>query len=591
MPLYTPESLDTLRQRIDLVEVLSSHVDLKRAGATYKGLCPFHDERSPSFVVKVGDSHYHCFGCGAHGDAIAFLMDYLKLGFGEAVESLAERFNVVLERLEGGESAGPSRRLMREALSLANRFFQCALLHSAEGQEALKYLFKRGVDLDFIRLCQIGYAPNDGQLLRRYLHSKKISDEIQKEVGLLSKEHKRPFFRQRITFPIHSPQGGVIAFSARKYREDTFGGKYINTPETPLFKKSRVLFGLNYGRRRIAKERWAIVVEGQIDALRLIHTGLNCTVAAQGTAFGEGHVQELVSLGVNRVYLAMDADEAGSEAACKVGHLFQRAGIDVLRVPLPLGSDPDTLILEEGPEHFRKLLDISEPYLKFLYEHKMRHVDPQSPAAKSQVLKEICQGVRSWESPVMVHEALKKLSKMANVPQETLGVGAELSPNVLIKQKERVGTVSINPDRILEGDLLRWLLLCGEENAAFVNLVKEHLKKEDLRESLCAELYSIYLANYEAGDPCDPLSLLSRSQNPQLQDLISELLTKKVNKDRADEQLVETVQKLLDRNRMVKCEEIKAKIHSGNLSEEELMTLAAEFTKLRSEAPEVKLGD
>lgn len=301
MVLFSKDSLETLKQRIDLVEVMSAHVDFKKSGSAYKALCPFHDEKTPSFMIQKGDSHYHCFGCGAHGDAIQFLMSHQKMSFIEAVESLAQRFHVHLEKLEDKEEQkGPSKALMKEALNFAAQFYHHALLHTAEGHEALQYLYKRGLDLDFIRHFQIGLAPKAHPgLLRKVMQAKSIYPDVLLEAGLLGEGRDgnfRDFFSDRIMFPIHHHTGGVIGFSARKYKEDTFGGKYVNTPETPLFKKSKVLFGLNYCRRRIAKERKAIVVEGQIDALRLIHAGFNITVAGQGTAFGEGHVKELMTL-------------------------------------------------------------------------------------------------------------------------------------------------------------------------------------------------------------------------------------------------------------------------------------------------------
>lgn len=589
--LFTPESLDHLRQRVDLVELLSSHIDLKRAGASYKALCPFHDEKSPSFVIKPGDKHYHCFGCGAHGDAIHFLMNHQKLSFMEAVESLAERFNVVLEKMEKGESTGPSKKLLKEALAHATQFFHFFLLYSIEGQRALRYLYERGIDLSFIKQFQIGFAPQNGELLRKFLHEKRISNDIQREVGLLSKEGGRPFFRDRITFPIHSAQNAVIGYSARKYREETFGGKYVNTPETPLFKKSRTLFGLNYSRQRIAKEKRAIIVEGQVDALRLIHMGLNCTVAAQGTAFGTGHVQELANLGLEKVYLALDSDEAGREATCKVGQLFQKEGIEVNCVPLPVGADPDSLLIDEGLEAFMSLLKKSDDYLTFLVSHRMRHVDPNSPAAKNAVVTQLVQQIRGWESSVMVHESLRKLAQLTNIPETALGIGQVAAPNVLIQQRARVGSLAVNPDRVLESDLLRWLLMCGEEMPTLVRLVEANLRPEDLREPLCRELLDLYLDSFEGGESCDALGLLSKSENPQLQDLIGEILTRRINQERAELHLHETVQKLLDRNWMLQREAVKAKIHSGSLSDEEALSLAAEFSQLQKNPPLVSVPE
>jgi len=290
--MYTKESLELLRQRIDLVEVLTPHLQLHRAGAAFKALCPFHEEKTPSFIVQRGDSHYHCFGCGAHGDAIAFLMNNVKMSFTEAVEHLAERFGVPLEKMDASEEVkGPSKSVLKEALDRAARLYHFLLLHSEEGQKALEYLYQRGIDLDFIRTFQIGYASNSPDLLKRFLYAQNVSEEVLLETGLIAASSKRDFFCDRITFPIRDPMGAVIGFSARKFKEETYGGKYINTSETPLFKKSQVLFALSYCRQKIAKERKAIIVEGQIDALRLIHSGFNYTVAGQGTAFGEGHVR------------------------------------------------------------------------------------------------------------------------------------------------------------------------------------------------------------------------------------------------------------------------------------------------------------
>lgn len=246
MAIFSKESLETLRQRVDLVDVLSSHMDLKRSGASYKGLCPFHDEKTPSFTIQKGDTHYHCFGCGAHGDAIHFLMTHLKMSFLDAVESLAQRFNVPLQQVESAEETkGPNKGALKEALDIASNFYQLILLHTKEGHEALHYLFKRGIDIEFVRRFRIGLAPQEPGMLRKIMHAKFIKDEILEHAGLIARARDngwRDFFQDRITFPICDATGAVIGFSARKYKENTFGGKYINTAETPLFKKSRTLF-------------------------------------------------------------------------------------------------------------------------------------------------------------------------------------------------------------------------------------------------------------------------------------------------------------------------------------------------------------
>lgn len=592
MPLYTKESLEALRQRIDLVDVLSAHMDLKRAGAAYKGLCPFHDEKTPSFMIHKGDTHYHCFGCGAHGDAIQFLMAHLKMSFADAVESLAERFHVHLETLEDTAThQGPSKTLLKEALEQACRFYHFNLLHSPEGHEVLLYLYARGLDLDFIKRFQVGLAPKNPGYFRKVMHAKFIKDETMVAAGLIAENKEgrwRDFFSDRITFPIRDAAGAVIGFSARKYKEETFGGKYINTSETALFKKSRVLFGLNYSRRRIAKENRAIIVEGQIDALRLIEEGLNFTVAGQGTAFGEGHAKELLNLGVTLVYLALDGDSAGREATVKIGDLFQREGVDVRIVNLPKGTDPDAFLRQKGLEEFIQLLESSGDYLDFLVKHNSQGVDLRSPAAKHQLVETIAKQIRQWDHPVMVQESLRKLAHLTQISESTLLLEHNHTPNLYIKKSSHVGLQTINPDRILEMDLLRWLLMLPEGREKFLALAHENLKPQDLRVVICQKLYLGLSDALQKNEPTDLISLILKIEDPEGQVLVSELLEKKINKEKADAFFMETLQKILNRNWMSACEDIKMKIQSGQCSDDEALELVKDYNELRKNPPKIK---
>lgn len=590
MAIFNKESLEALRQRVDLVEVLSSYVELKRTGASFKGLCPFHDEKSPSFIVQKGDSHYHCFGCGAHGDAIQFLMTHQKMNFSDAVENLAQRFQVHLEKIEGGgQSKGPNKAFLKEALECACQFFHFTLLHTEEGHQALKYLYGRGLDLEFIRHFKIGLSSKKPGLLKKVMHSKNIRDDVLIDAGLIHAANERDFFSDRIMFPIHHSTGDVIGFSGRKYKEETFGGKYVNTPETALFKKSRVLFGLNYSRKRIAKERKAIVVEGQIDALRLIQAGFNLTVAGQGTAFGEGHVKELVNLGVNQVYLALDSDKAGQEAAVKIGHLFQKEGVAVHVAALPLGQDPDSFLCKNGADAFLKILHESSDYLGFLVKHLSQEFNLQAPAGKSELIQNAVKLIREWDHPVMVHETLRKLAHMMKIPEDYVGVGREEIPHVYIKKTASIGMQTVDPNRILETDLLRWLILLGQEQPRLLDLARTNLNKEDLHIGVCQKIYTLLMENYANHHPSDLLSLAIDLDDAESQLVLSDLAQKKVNRERAEQQFIETIQRILDRNWMERREEIKIKIHSGQCSDDEAIALAKQFDDLKRNPPRVIL--
>ena len=592
MDVLKKESLELLRSRIDLVEALEPHLDLKRAGATFKACCPFHEEKTPSFIVKRGDSHYHCFGCGAHGDAIAFFMNHLKMSFIEAVEHLAERFQIYLEREEmtGGDQR-LSKKVLKEAMEKASEFYHTSLLHTKGGHRALLYLYERGITLEFIRTFRIGWAPDEVDLLMCFLSGEKISDEISEMVGLIrvtQSGRKRDFFSDRITFPVQDKMGAVIGFSARKIREETFGGKYINTSETPLFKKSHILFGLSHSRRRIAKERRVIVVEGQIDALRLIHEGIDFVVAGQGTAFGEGHVGELLGLGVNHAYLALDADAAGKAAAVKIGNLFQKKGVEVSIVPIPEGFDPDTLLQEVGPQGFLHLLEQSQTYLSFLVAYHSSQIDMNSPSGKNELVKALSAQIRAWEEPVMIHESLRKLAELLRMPENLIGVDDVVIPNLYVKREEAVSMHRFDPDKVIESDLVRWLLLAGESHPEIVERIALNLSKEDFKHPLTGKLFEIYYQFVAEEKPRDLLSIGIQLADGEEEGFLSELLQKKINMQRIEEGVNDTIKNLLTRKWMEQREALKAKIHEGSLPDETLLELARAFDEMKRNPPQVQ---
>lgn len=585
MPIYTKESLERLKERLDLNELLSSYIDLKKSGAFYKGLCPFHDEKTPSFTVKAGQSSYHCFGCGAHGDAIQFLMAHLHLSFGEAVEFLAERYHIHLETVDSEEKPKFEKGVLKEALKQATLFFHCFLLQTKEGEESLLYLLKRGLTLSFIKRFEIGLSPKSGAFFRKVMVEKGIKDEALREAGLLSKERDEDFFKERIMFPIRDRNGLVIGFSARKFKESTTGGKYINTFETPLFKKSRVLFGLNYSYGRIAKEKKAYIVEGQIDCLKMIEEGFDLTVASLGTAFGEEHVKELTRLGVREVYLLFDGDQAGNTASSKVGDLFQKKGIDVKVVKFPSQSDPDSFLQKEGVKKMESLIEEAASYLSFQVEFLSKSHNVNTAAGKNELVTQLTRQIRDWEEPVMVHESLRKLAALTHVPEDVIGVGTIEKSHIAFLGRGVSSSTAIDPIKILEFDLLRWLVLFGEEKKEVVELISNNLNASHFWNPIAQKLFSAYMKSYDTEKKCDLLTLLIEVDEKEGPEFLEEILSKKINKERFEKHLKETIQKLLDREWLHKREEIKTQIHSGILSEEKALQLMKEFDELKKQRP------
>jgi len=569
--MYTKECLERLKEKIDLIELVSSYVELKAAGASYKGLCPYHDEKSPSFTLRRGDTHYHCFGCGVHGDAIQFLMTHLNLSFQEAVESLAERFQVVLEVVD---QKGPKVDLtpLKEALEVAQQFYHYCLLEDPRGKEARDYLLGRGLTVDFIRRFGVGFAPDEGALFRKVMRHHKVSEDSLHKAGLLTKRGSG-FFRGRITFPIRSSFGQIVGFSARKLREESYGGKYINTPETALFKKSHLLFGLNYSRRRIAKEGVVILVEGQVDALRLIDAGLSYAVAALGTAFGKEHVGQLKKLGVKKSYLLFDGDKAGRAAASKVGDLLQEVGVDVVVACLPEGSDPDSYLAAHSVEKLCDHMERGQEYLEFqvAYLHK-----GDSPAAKTALVKRMQEQIERWQEPLMVHESLKKLAALVDVPQQMV------RSNRPIVQKAPVKKGPIDFARILEMDFLRWLILKGNEKPELLATASSFLTEQHFFTPACKRMFCHIIENKQ-------VDLLSCAMALGEEALIDEIMQKKVNVERVDKLFVETVQRLCDRLWLKESEEIKLQMQEKSHSEEEVFALAKRFDALKKNRPSVTL--
>jgi DNA primase len=586
MGSFSNNSLEELRQRINLSEVLASHVNLKSQGAFYKGLCPFHEEKTPSFVVHKGENHYHCYGCGAHGDAISFLMNYLKMSFLDAVEYLAEHFQVHLEKSTENRTLSPDKSYLKDAMEKACRFFQFCLLYSEEGRSALKYLYERGIDLEFIKAFRIGFAPNRRSLFQNYMNENKIVLKTLQNCGLVT-EKGYPFFYDRITIPIQDIMGSVIAFSSRKYKPTTYGGKYINSPETPIFKKSKTLFGLNFARKKIIKEKWAIITEGQFDALRLINSGFTATIASQGTAFGKDHVEILLSLGIQNVFIAFDSDRAGIDAAIKTGDLFQKEGVEVKVLSLEDNLDPDTFILEKGAQEFERVVEKADDYLSFLIREKSKELNLQSPAHKSKLIESVSEQIRNWDHPLMVHESLRKLAKLTSTPIELINPN-DGSSNILLKKRASISHTDVDADRVLEADLLRWLYLLGDTYPNFIELAKLNLTQDHFRILVCKNLFQTYIDVFNAKKPKDLLSLTIELKSTEEQLFLAQMLQRRVDTEKAEKYFIDTIQKMLDRHWMGQRETIKEKILSGKLTEDEAMELAKKFDKIKKQRPMMK---
>lgn len=385
--------LEDIRFRCDIADVIDSYITLPKKGMLIKTLCPFHKEKSPSFTVNRQRQVFHCFGCGAGGDVFKFVMMYDQLDFMGAVRLLAEKAGVALQFEQGGSGPEPDRNLLFDIHEKIAARYRDYLLKSPKAQVARDYLQQRQLTGDITDAFMIGYAPDAWDSVVHWGRTNKIPIEKLELAGLVVRKEEggsdNPFydrFRARVMFPIRNEQGRIIGFSGRTMVKDHKGAKYVNSPETPLFHKSHVLYALDRARRDIVEKREAIVCEGQIDVIRCHQAGFTTAVASQGTAFTENHARILRRY-ADGVVLVFDSDEAGRTAAIKTSGVFLQAGMAVRVASLPPGEDPDSLILKQGAAAFQKALDEAVPYVDFHValartRHKMDTEAGLSAAAK-----------------------------------------------------------------------------------------------------------------------------------------------------------------------------------------------------------------
>jgi DNA primase len=380
------DDVDTVRERTDIVQLVSQYVSLKKAGADrHAGLCPFHTEKTPSFGVSPSKQVFHCFGCGAGGNAFHFLERIENVTFTEAVERLAKQAGITLryEGVSSGERRAMSRKqVLFRANARAAELYHRMLLEGREGADARAYLQERGITKDSVEEFGIGYAPGYPDFLLRRM-SRDFSPEILVEAGLALKDQRggiRDRFRGRVVFPLHDLSGQAVGFGGRLLQSQPADGsgptlpKYVNSPETPVYRKGELLYNLNRAKTEVSRSGTAYLVEGYTDVIALHQAGEPTGLATCGTALGEGHFG-LLRRFARRAVLAFDSDEAGARAAERAYAFHERYPVEALVLVLPEGLDPADLVKERGPEAFRQAAEAAIPLVEYMIRRATRGVD------------------------------------------------------------------------------------------------------------------------------------------------------------------------------------------------------------------------
>jgi len=465
--------IEQVRESNDVVDVISDYVQLKRSGRNYFGRCPFHNEKTPSFSVSPDKQIYHCFGCGAGGNVINFIMEHERLDFLSSVKLLADRANIHIETEPGQPQKKDDRAFIYNMHEIACRVFE-RQLDDASGKAAKDYLLDRGLTEETLKAFRVGFAPDRWDAVTLEVMKLGLSQDILSRSGLLMARNDGGYydrFRNRIMFPIMDINGKVQAFGGRIFG-DADGAKYMNSPETPIYHKGRTLFGLNLSRDEIRSSRTAILVEGYMDLIRLYQEGFKNGVAGTGTAFTPEQAS-LVKRFADKVLVCYDGDAAGQKAAQKAGLTLLDKGLDVGIIQLPKGEDPDSFFDEKDDKAFKKLMDSALDFMTFVLRTNQAQMD--SPVKRTAFLESMVSDLALMQNEILRGMLAGQLADEMHVPEDAV-------MSLLKKQTKRVRRQDYSPDKPAPQTKTRSDHLrrpeSGAEKAEF-ELLRLHLSQDE----------------------------------------------------------------------------------------------------------------
>ena len=570
--------VEEVRERADIVEVVGEHVSLKRAGKEFKALCPFHNEKTPSFYVVPGKGFYKCFGCGESGDVFSFLMDHVGLSFNEAVEKLASRYGVEIPR-EESRPEDDALKPYREAVAFAADYYERMLRDDDVGKKVRAYLDDRGISMEAADRFRLGYAPDEWRALREVAHQHGFDDEILETAGLIKRSEKMPEpydrLRDRLVFPITDVRGKVIGFGGRIMSGDAVGPKYLNSPETPLYHKGRELYGLHWAKGAIRREEAALVVEGYMDYVSLAARGIEHVVAALGTAMTPEQAQ-LVTRYAGQVLLLYDSDAAGLRATFRSGDEILRAGGHPMVVTLPPGEDPDSVARRGGSEELAPYLDDAVDVL----ERKFQILEERGYFEDVEGIRKALDGLlptlRATQDATLRDIYVDRVAKRTGVRPETLQAeirAASPSPRRAVAQRVEPKPAPGPPKENAE----RLLLLLLARDAGRIKQLGELVRPDDLRGPVHRELYSAMLEHVESGGG----EIASLAATDAARSLLEELLGDRTEQSDPDRAFWEQVEVIKLRSKLDRLEELQGLLKRAE--EPERSALFREVTALKKE--------
>ena len=513
------ETINRINDTADIVDVVSKYVDLKKRGRNFFGLCPFHNEKTPSFSVAPDKGIYHCFGCGNGGNAVNFIMEYEKISFVDAIQELGGQFGIEV-KFAGDNKSNEFFHELYEIHNLAADLYHKTLF-SDKGEKAKKYLLDRGIDEKLIKLFKIGFAPKNSTFLLESIKTKQYKKDVIKKSGLFgfadSKIYDR--FRSRIMFPISNTSNKVIAFGGRVFGVDD-PAKYMNSPETPLYHKSEVFYGLNLSRDMIRKENYAILVEGYTDVIQLFQAGIKNVIAVSGTAFTDQHVNQIRRL-TSKAFLAYDGDSAGANATLRAGYSLLKGGVEPKIIEIPDNLDPDDWVKNEGSSVFKsKGIDKAIGVLNFHF--KSSKFSELSGVNRDKIINDILSKVSEISSPIIKQDFISKIAQATNLEENQ--IIHMLSKQATRHKSRQAKDEKDKPSKLFstvngKAELGIIQVLSGNNDEARI-LLKEKLDVDNIENIQIRKLVKILLKSNKV----NPAEIISHFEEQGEREIISEVL-------------------------------------------------------------------
>ena len=532
MALIAEHIIEQVREANDVVEVVSDYVQLKRSGRNFFGRCPFHDEKTPSFSVSPDKQIYHCFGCGAGGNVINFIMEHERLDFISSVKLLADRANIHIETDPGEPRKKDDRASIYNMHEIACRVFE-RQLNDAAAKSAKDYLLNRGLSEETLKTFRVGFAPDAWDSVTLEVMKLGLSQDILTRSGLLMPKNGGGYydrFRNRIMFPIMDINGKVQAFGGRIFGEAE-GAKYMNSPETPIYHKGRTLFGLNQCREEIRSSRTAILVEGYMDLIRLYQEGFHNVVAGTGTAFTPEQAG-LIKRFADKVLVCYDGDGAGQKAAQKAGLTLLDKGLDVRIIQIPEGEDPDSFFDEKDDKAFKKLIGSALDFMTFVLKANQGQMD--SPVKRTAFLESIVSELALMQNEILRGMLAGQLADEMHVPEDAvMGLlkrqtkrvrRSDYTPDAPPVQQQGKSNMLRRPESGAEKAEFELLRLHLSQDESLLNWLTSTIGDEDIKAYHYVEIFQMLHGRLRKELPINHSRLLDEIESAEIRRFIARLI-------------------------------------------------------------------